>query len=113
QVAAVQGAGEDARAPAPARRPRAGGRAGGGRRPGPEGSACMEHLSLELLSRLVGEDPTADERIHLDECGRCAAELEALRRQAAALGALPDVRPAPGDWASLEARLAAEGLIDL
>jgi hypothetical protein len=71
----------------------------------------MEHLSLEALSRLVDESPTAAEVDHLDRCGRCASELEAMRRQTIALGALPDVRPPRGDWDGLEARLVAEGLL--
>jgi len=71
----------------------------------------MEHLSLEALSRLVDESPTAEETGHLDRCGRCASELEALRRQTTALGALPDVRPPRGDWDGLEAHLVAEGLL--
>jgi hypothetical protein len=71
----------------------------------------MEHLSTEALSRLVDESPTAGERDHLDRCARCASELEALRRQTTALGALPDVRPPRGDWDGLEARLVAEGLL--
>jgi hypothetical protein len=71
----------------------------------------MEHLSREALSRLVDESPTAEESDHLDHCGRCTSELEALRRQTAALGALPDVRPPRGDWDGLEARLVAEGLL--
>jgi hypothetical protein len=71
----------------------------------------MEHLSLEVLSRLVDESPTDAETDHLSRCGRCAAELEAMRRQTAALGVLPDVRPPRGDWDELEGRLLAEGLV--
>jgi hypothetical protein len=71
----------------------------------------MEHLSLETLSRLVDDSPTAEEAAHLERCGRCAGELGALRAQTTALGALPDVRPPRGDWDGLEARLVAEGLV--
>ena len=71
----------------------------------------MEHLSPEDLSRLVDESPTAEEQAHLDRCRGCAAELEAMQGQTAALAALPDVRPPRGDWDGLEARLRAEGLL--
>jgi hypothetical protein len=71
----------------------------------------MEHLSLETLSRLVDESPTAAESAHLERCGRCAGELGALRAQTTALGALPDLRPSRGDWDGLEARLVSEGLV--
>ena len=71
----------------------------------------MEHLSLDVLSRLVDEPPTVAERYHLDRCARCASELEALEHQTAALSALPDVRPVRGDWEALEARLIAQGLV--
>ena len=72
----------------------------------------MEHLSPEVLARLVDEAPTAEESAHLAECGCCTAELEALREQTAALGQLPDIRPNPGDWATVEARLTSEGLLE-
>lgn len=71
----------------------------------------MKHLSEDVLSRLVDEYATAAERDHLNACGRCASELTALRSQAAALAALPDVRPPGGDWEGLESQLVAEGLL--
>jgi hypothetical protein len=70
----------------------------------------MEHLTLETLSRLVGEAPDTAERRHLTECAECRAELEALTEQTLALGRLPEIRPPLGDWTILEARLASEGL---
>ena len=73
----------------------------------------MEHLIPETLARLVDELPTAAEREHLEACDPCAAELEALRRQSELLGRLPDMRPSPADFDALEARLAAEGLIQV
>jgi hypothetical protein len=72
----------------------------------------MEHLTPTVLSRLVEEVPTAEERDHLSRCERCASELDALRGQTAGLAELPDVRPPRGDWESLEARLVAEGLVE-
>lgn len=71
----------------------------------------MGHLTTETLGRLVSESPTAEERKHLDSCPFCRSELEAVREQTEAMGALPDLRPPAGDWEALEARLASEGLI--
>ncbi|HSG50067.1 MAG TPA: hypothetical protein VLA43_19740 [Longimicrobiales bacterium] len=71
----------------------------------------MEHLTLEVLARLVDEAPSQDERRHLSECIRCRTELELLQGQTSALGQLPDMRPPRGDWAVLEARLMSEGLV--
>jgi hypothetical protein len=73
----------------------------------------MEHLIPETLARLVDDLPTAAEREHLEACDACAAELEALRRQTDVLGRLPDMRPSPADFDALEARLQAEGLIQV
>lgn len=71
----------------------------------------MEHLNAETLARLVDETPTDDERRHLDACADCAAEVEELREQTSALGGLPDLRPPPGDWEVLQARMVSEGLV--
>ena len=71
----------------------------------------MEHLSLEALARLVDEAPFRSERQHLARCPDCSRELELLREQTEALGSLPDLRPAPGDWPALEERLEREGLL--
>lgn len=71
----------------------------------------MEHLNDEALARLVDETPTDIEREHLAACAACAAAVEELREQTAALGALPDLRPPPGDWEVLQARMVSEGLV--
>ncbi len=71
----------------------------------------MEHLSLEALARLVDETPFGNEKRHLVRCPDCSRELELLREQTDALGSLPDLRPAPGGWSTLEARLEREGLL--
>ena len=71
----------------------------------------MEHLSLEALARLVDETPFRSEKRHLAGCPECSRELELLREQREALRSLPDLRPAPGDWPALEARLEREGLL--
>lgn len=72
----------------------------------------MEHLTNETLARLVDERPNPEQREHLSSCTVCALELRDLRRQTEALGSLPDLRPPPGDWVELEARLMSEGLVD-
>lgn len=72
----------------------------------------MEHLTNETLARLVDERPNPEQREHLSSCTVCALELRDLRRQTEALGSLPDLRPPPGDWMELEARLMSEGLVD-
>ncbi|GMR13467.1 MAG: hypothetical protein BMS9Abin29_1677 [Gemmatimonadota bacterium] len=72
----------------------------------------MEHLTKETLARLVDERPHPEQRDHLASCTVCALELRALRQQTEALGSLPDLRPPPGDWVELEARLMSEGLVD-
>jgi len=71
----------------------------------------MERLSLEQLARLVGEPPTPKEQAALDASPALRSELEALRAQTAALGALPDVLPPPDGWKAIRARLAAAGLL--
>ncbi len=71
----------------------------------------MGHLTTETLARLVSEAPSPEEDRHLEECRICQGELKALREQTEITGALPDLRPPPGDWEALEARLVSEGLI--
>jgi hypothetical protein len=71
----------------------------------------MEHLTPETLARLTDEAPAPSEAAHLDRCRRCREEVEALRAQTRALADLPALRPPPGDWEALEARLAAVGLL--
>jgi len=71
----------------------------------------MEHLSTETLARLVDEAPSVDEAKHLEACTGCVGQIEELREQTAALGALPDLRPPPGDWEVLQAKLVSEGLV--
>ena len=68
----------------------------------------MEHLTHDTLARLVDERANPEEREHLEACSRCAEEFRALRLQSDALGGLAALRPPPGDWESLEARLASE-----
>ena len=71
----------------------------------------MEHLTHNTLARLVDERPNPDEREHIKTCRLCAEALRAFRLQSDALGGLPALRPPPGDWQSLEARLVSEGLV--
>ncbi len=72
----------------------------------------MGHLNAESLARLVDEAPRPEEMEHLAACPTCSSELEAMRAQTRALGALPEIRPPLGDWEVLEARLRSEGLIE-
>ena len=71
----------------------------------------MSHPTLEALARLVDEAPTETERRHLAECERCRAELESLREQTEALGAMPKMSPPPELWPGLRKRLRQEGLV--
>ena len=71
----------------------------------------MGHLTTQSLARMVSEAPYPEEQEHLGSCPACQAELQALRAQTEALGALPDLRPPTGDWEALEARLVSEGLV--
>lgn len=71
----------------------------------------MEHLTLEKLARLVDHAPSDEEARHLERCGACRTELEALRDQTEGLGHLPELRPPPHGWERLAARLREEGLV--
>lgn len=71
----------------------------------------MGHLTTENLARIVSEAPRPEEKAHLDSCPACQSELKTLREQSESLGSLPDLRPPPGDWETLEGRLVGEGLI--
>lgn len=71
----------------------------------------MNHLTLEALARLVDETPTRQEREHLEGCGACRAELEALNEERSELASLPALEPSADAWPQLEARLQEEGLI--
>lgn len=73
----------------------------------------MEHLTREALARLVDEEPSAEERTHLEACERCRDDLDGFQTQTEALGSLPDLMPPKGDWDELESRLVGEGLIRL
>ncbi len=69
-------------------------------------------MDLERLARLVDERPAPEERAALDADPRLRRELEALRAQTDALGAMPALRPPPEGWRALERKLQAAGLID-
>jgi len=71
----------------------------------------MEHLSTEILARLVDNPPEAHEEEHLAECMVCSSELQALKLQTEQLGSLPEILPPLGDWEGLQARLRSEGLV--
>lgn len=71
----------------------------------------MRHLTDETLARLVDEQPTTAEEEHLRSCESCSTVLRELREQTGTLASLPTLRPPPGDWEELEARLVRKGLI--
>lgn len=71
-----------------------------------------EHLTTETLSRLLDEPPADDSAAaHLEECRRCARELEGLRRMRMALSGLGEEEPPPGEWRAVEDELRASGLL--
>jgi hypothetical protein len=71
----------------------------------------MSHLSLEMIARLVDEQPTPLDAAHLNSCATCRRELEEMRADIATLGELEDIHPSPDAWDTIEARLEAEGLL--
>jgi hypothetical protein len=71
----------------------------------------MQHLTCEELARLVDEPPLPHEAAHVRDCLVCRRELDEMREQTVALGALADPELPPGGWAALEAALRDEGLI--
>lgn len=71
----------------------------------------MSHPNPEQLARLVDETPTPAEAEHLAACPDCAAELDAMRAEHDALGALPRILPVSTPWEVVRRRLEREGLI--
>lgn len=71
----------------------------------------MSHLSIETLARLVDETPDNNEATHLQLCLSCRSELEGMKADAFALGALPDLEPSLAQWYAVERKLAQEGLL--
>ncbi len=70
----------------------------------------MQHLTTEALARLVDEPPDRAEAAHLEGCAACRDELQALRRQTAALAALGQAEsadPPPEQWDAILAGLSA------
>jgi hypothetical protein len=69
------------------------------------------HLTLEAIARLVDEEPTPAETLHLEHCDACRRELQDMRDDSAVLASLPPIQPPAGEWMAIEARLTREGLI--
>src|SRR5512140_1252550 len=70
----------------------------------------MQHLTAEALARLVDEPSDRAEAAHLEACPACREELDALRRQTAALATLaqaPAAEPPAEQWAGIVAGQAA------
>jgi hypothetical protein len=59
----------------------------------------------------VDEPPLPHEAAHVRDCLVCRRELEEMREQTLALGALADPEPPAEAWAALETALRAEGLL--
>ena len=71
----------------------------------------MWHPSPEELARLVDETPTMAEAEHLAACAECSAELDAMRAEHDALGALPRILAVLTPWEVMRRKLEREGLI--
>ena len=71
----------------------------------------MQHLSEEVLARLVDERAAEGEALHLEICEECRVELEEMRAQTRALARLPELAPARGAWPALRERLDQENLL--
>ncbi len=72
----------------------------------------MSHLPIDRLAALADEQPTADEKAHLDQCAACAGEVDAHRALLAMAGAERGAMGMPlTRWESLAERLRAEGLV--
>ncbi len=68
----------------------------------------VKHLTTERISALLEEPEAAGaEWEHLGACPECEKEYEQMGRLRMALSALPDEQPPPGEWAAIEAALAA------
>ena len=71
----------------------------------------MQHLSEEVLARLVDEGASPEESLHLEICEECRAELEELCAQTRALARLPELAPSRAAWPALVAKLEEENLL--
>jgi hypothetical protein len=71
----------------------------------------MQHLSEEVLARLVDEGASAEESLHLEICEECRAELEEMCAQTRALARLPELAPSRAAWPALRAKLEEEELL--
>ena len=71
----------------------------------------MSHLNPETLARLIDEPTTEAEAGHLALCTMCTGELDAMRAEHDALGALPRILPVPTSWEVMRHRLEREGML--
>ena len=71
----------------------------------------MQHLSEEVLARLVDEGASGEESLHLEICEECRAELEEMCAQTRALARLPELAPSRTAWPALRAKLEEEALL--
>jgi len=61
------------------------------------------HPTLDELLALRDGEPTSETSAHVADCRTCAAEVERLRGTAAALRALPELRPPVDRWPAVRA----------
>jgi hypothetical protein len=67
----------------------------------------MMHCTMDDLVALRDGEGTARARAHLETCGDCRAELDALYQRVAQLKALPALRPPRDRWDAVRAELVA------
>jgi hypothetical protein len=71
-----------------------------------------QHLAIERLAELAGEQPDVAERAHLEQCQLCASERAAFARLARlAAEERRVIAPPLTDWRELRGRLLEEGLL--
>lgn len=68
----------------------------------------MTHCTMDDLTALAAREGSVWARRHVETCGGCRAELEALYQRVAALKALPALRPPRERWSAVRAAVAAE-----
>ena len=78
----------------------------------PGDATTNDHISSQRLAALADEQPTTDERGHLELCARCAQEVEAHQSLLAMAGSEREVMGLPlTRWDTLSRRLRSEGLV--
>ena len=68
----------------------------------------MMHCTMDDLLALRASEGSVWARRHIETCGECRAELEALYQRVARLKALPALRPARDRWPAIRETLRAD-----